>query len=140
MKKRILLDEHLSERVGELFGSKDHVYLAEKSGLGGRPDTEVIDFAIKKKCLIITSDEKFVETYRTHPARRSRRGPRFFYGLIFVRAASELLRRRHIAEALAEIAWDQTRRHDDLIVISRDGRSTHERLCHPECAAEFGKG
>lgn len=139
MRKRVLLDEHLSAEIAEVFGTRDHVYLAKDVGLEGKPDRDVIKFAINKKCLIITNDEGLVNDYRNHPQRRSKRGVRFFYGLIYVRADSDITRKRHIAQAVKEMAWGESRQHDDLVIISRDGKTEHYRLCHTECAAEFDK-
>lgn len=43
------------------------------------------------------------------------------------------------AFGIGEIAWTDTRDHDDLVTVYADGTSRHERLCHPECAQEFEK-
>ncbi len=103
----------------------------------GRWASEAIDFAVDHKCFIVTNDEKFVDTYRNHHRRKSRRGPAFFYGLMLVRADGPETRMRHVQQALAETMWHQTRQHDDLIVIDRIGNTHHVRLYHPECAAEY---
>lgn len=137
MKKRVLLDEHIAGEIGTLFGAKAHVYEAAKVGLSRKPDDQVIDFAIDRKCFIVTNDQEFVETYRQHPRPRSRRGPHFFYGLMLVRAHEPETQARHVRKALAETMWDQTRQHDDVIIIDRDGNTHHVRLCHPECAKEY---
>ncbi len=139
VRKRVLLDEHLSEDIAGVFGPRDHVYLAKDVDLKGKPDRDVIDFAINKKCLIITNDAGLVNDYRNHPQRRSKRGIQFFYGLIYVRADSDVARKRHIAIAVREMAWGESRQHDDLVIVSRDGKTEHYRLCHAECAAEFDK-
>jgi hypothetical protein len=59
--------------------------------------------------------------------------------LIFLKQSKQLPRKRQLEIALAGIASDDTRQHDDLIRVSADGQTRHERLCHPECAAQFPK-
>uniref|UniRef100_E6PX91 Uncharacterized protein n=1 Tax=mine drainage metagenome TaxID=410659 RepID=E6PX91_9ZZZZ len=46
-------------------------------------------------------------------------------------------RQAQLKAALKEIVWGETRQHDDLIFVSAEGKTRHERLCHPECAAEL---
>jgi hypothetical protein len=60
-----------------------------------------------------------------------------FYGLIFLKASKVMSRQAQLKAALKEIAWAETRQHDDLIFVSAEGKTKHERLCHPECAAKF---
>jgi hypothetical protein len=48
-----------------------------------------------------------------------------------------MTRREQLQAALRNIAWNDTRQHDDLIYVSAEGKTRHIRLCHPECAAEF---
>lgn len=139
MRKRVLLDEHLSPDIATVFGPKDHVHIAAEVGLAGKPDGDVIDYAIAKGCMIITNDEGLVQQYKSDPRRRTKHGMGFFYGLIYVRAETNEERKRHIAKALKELAWDESRQHDDLIVIARDGKTEHFRLCHAECAAELDR-
>lgn len=139
MRKRVLLDEHLSAGLGDAFGPRDYVHLAKDVGLEGQPDDKVIDYAIAHGCLIITNDEKLVEQYRSDQRRRTKRGMGFFYGLIYLRADTEASRKRHLTAALREIAWSETRQHDDLIIVGRDGKIEHFRLCHRECAAEYDR-
>jgi hypothetical protein len=120
MRRRVLLDEHLGDSVEELFGPRAFVHIAKDVGLESKPDQALIDYAINRKCLIITNDEGLVERYKAHPSRRAKhRGLNFFYGMIYVRADTEFSRKRHIAQALKKIAWDETRRHDDLIILGR---------------------
>lgn len=139
MRRRVLLDEHLSPDIASVFGQRAYVHIAAEVGLAGKPDSDVIDYAIAKGCMIITNDAGLVQQYKSDPRRRTKRGLGFFWGLIYVRAETNEERKRHIAKALKEIAWQESRRHDDLIVISRDGETEHFRLCHPECAAALDK-
>jgi hypothetical protein len=96
----------------------------------------VIDKAIKRGCLIITVNRDFVDYYRNHVRRKGRNGI-YFYGLIFLKPSKTRTRHEQLQVALKEIAWEDTREHDDLIYVSAEGKTRHERLCHPECAAEF---
>jgi hypothetical protein len=137
MKKRVFLDECCSE-LGSVFGTKAHVYTAKDLGVTGKEDPRVIDKAVDKKCLIVTVNKDFVGYYRNHPRRKGKNGE-YFYGLIFLKHSKQLRRKRQLEIALDGIAWDDTRQHDDLIRVSADGRTRHERLCHPWCAAEFPK-
>jgi hypothetical protein len=122
----------LDRDLVEVFGAKAHVYTARDLDITGTEDVRVIDAAIQKKCLIVTANKDFVDYYRNHPLRKGKVA--FFYGLIFLKP-SRLSRRRQLARALREIAWDETRNHDDLVTVYSNGSTAHERLCHPECAA-----
>jgi len=137
VKKRVFLDECCGE-LGSVFGPKAHVYTAKDLGVMGKEDTSVIDKAFKKKCLIVTVNKDFVAYYRNHPRRKGKNGT-FFYGLIFLKNSRQLTRRKQLKIALAHTDWDDTRQHDDLIRVSAEGRTRHERLCHTQCAAEFPK-
>jgi hypothetical protein len=133
-KKRVFFDECLGrEELGGLFGSKAHIYTAKDLGVTGTEDTRVITRALERKCLIVTVNKDFVDFYKKHPLRKGS----FFYGLIFLRPSKRLSRVEQLKRALTEIAWADTRDHDDLITVYADGTSHHERLCHPECAEEF---
>ncbi len=133
-KKRVFLDECLGrEELGNLFGSKAHVYTAKDLGVTGKEDTRVIRGAVDKKCLIITVNKDFVDYYKNHPYRKGS----FFYGLIFLGPSKTLSRREQLKKALREMSWAETCDHDDLITVYADGTTRHERLCHPECAKEF---
>ena len=135
-KKRVFFDECLGrEELGALFGSKAHIYTAMDLGVTGKEDTRVITKALEKKCLIVTVNKDFVDFYKDHPLRKGS----FFYGLIFLGASKIRSRAEQLKKALSEIAWADTRDHDDLITVYADGTSRHERLCHPECAEEFEK-
>jgi hypothetical protein len=96
----------------------------------------VIDKAIKRGCLIITVNKDFVDYYRNHAFRKGKKGT-FFYGLIFMKPSKSMTRQKQLKAALKEIAWVDTRQHDDLIFVSATGKTRHARLCHPECAAAF---
>ncbi len=134
MRKRVFLDEQLTSELGAVFGTKAHVYTVNDFGISGAADPRVIDQAVAKKCLIVTANADFVEYYRNHIGRKS---GAFYYGLIYLHASGDFTRKMHLEKALKETAWIETRRHDDLITVFSDGRTRHERLCHPGCAAEF---
>lgn len=134
-KKRVFLDECVGrEELAGLFGRKAHIYTARDLGVTGKEDTTVITRAIEKKCLIVTVNKDFLTFYKNHPHRKM---SFFFYGLIFLSPSKTLTRRQQLQKALQETAWAETRDHDDLIIVHADGRSRHQRLCHPECAKEF---
>jgi hypothetical protein len=136
-KKRVFLDECCGEdSLKACFPGKAHVYVAADFGVRGKEDPTVIDQAIKRGCLIITVNKDFVDYYRNHVRRRGRNGM-YFYGLIFLKPSKTKTRREQLQVALKEIAWADTREHDDLVYVSAEGKTRHERLCHPECAAEF---
>jgi len=88
--------------------------------------------------MIVTVNDDFVDYYRNHPRRRRKNG-QYFYGLIFLKHSNQLPRKKQLEIAMRDIAWNETRQHDDLIRVSADGRTRHERLCHAECAKEFPK-
>lgn len=134
-RKRVFLDE-CNRDLGHVFGPKDHVYTANAFGIAGQEDTRVIDEAVRRKCLIVTVNKDFVEYYRRHPMRRGKRGT-FGYGLIFLMPSRHLAREQQLRIAIRKLEWDDTRRHDDLVWVSADGKTRLERLCHAECAAEF---
>ena len=136
-KKRVFLDECCSD-LGPVFGRKAHVYTAKQLGVTGKEDTRVIDKAFRSKCLIVTVNRDFLDYYRNHPRRKGKRGA-YFYGLIYLKHSSQLPRKRQLELAVKAMAWDDTREHDDLIIVSATGRTRHQRLCHPECAAAFPK-
>jgi len=136
-KKRVFLDECCGEDdLKDCFPSKAHVYRAKDFGVSGKEDPAVIDHAIKRGCLIITVNKDFIDYYRNHTFRKGKNGT-FFYGLIFLKASKSMSRQTQLKAALKEIAWTETRQHDDLIFVSAEGKTKHERLCHPECAAKF---
>jgi uncharacterized protein DUF5615 len=136
-KKRVFLDECCGEDdLRNCFPSKAHIYRANDFGVRGKEDPAVIDHAIRRGCLIITVNKDFVDYYRNHAFRKGKNGT-FFYGLIFMKASKVMSRKDQLRSALKEIAWTETRQHDDLIFVSAEGKTRHERLCHPECAAEF---
>jgi hypothetical protein len=110
--------------------AKAHVYSAKELGVTGKEDARVIERAFAKKCLIVTVNKDFVDYYRNHPLRKAKNG-QFFYGLIFLKPSRQLARKKQLQIALADIAWRDTREHDDLIRVSASGRTRHERLCHP---------
>lgn len=134
-KKRVFLDECIGLELATVFGAKAHVYTANDLGVTGKEDIRVIDAAVAKKCLIVTVNKDFLGYYRKHPHRKGT----FFYGLIFLRPSRTLTRSQQLRKALKEVAWAETRDHDDLIVVAADGTTTHERLCHPECARELAE-
>jgi len=136
-KKRVFLDECNSD-LRRVFSAKAHVYTARDLGVAGKEDTRVIEMAFKLKCLIVTINKDFLTYYYKHPRRKGRRGV-YFYGLIFLKASKQLTREKQLRLALKAIDWGATRQHDDLIRVSATGKTRHERLCHPECAAEFPK-
>lgn len=136
-KKRVFLDECCAEDgLKTCFAEKDHVYVAANFGVRGKEDTTVIDKAVRKGCLIITVNKDFVDYYRNHTHRKGKKGT-WFYGLIFLKPSKIMPRREQLRAALRMIDWQDTRHHDDLIFVSALGKTRQERLCHPECAAEF---
>ncbi len=88
--------------------------------------------------MIVTVNKDFVDYYRNHALRKGRNGG-FFYGLIFLKPSKVMTRRNQFQAALKDIAWEETRQHDDIIFVSAEGKTRHERVCHPECAAAFPK-
>lgn len=134
-KKRVFLDEHLGLELKTLFGSKAIVLTARDLGVTGTEDPHVIDKAVRSKCLIVTANRDFVQYYRSHPLRG--RVLNYFYGLIFLKHSHIMPRHEQLKRALKQIAWKETRNHDDLITVYANGQTAHERLCHPECAREF---
>ena len=136
-KKRIFLDECVSH-FGQVFGPKAHVYTARDVGVTGKEDTRVIDEAVKRKCMIVTVNKDFVDYYRDHPLRKGKHG-KYFYGLIFLKPSKKLTREQQLRMAVDALEWRDTREHDDLVWVSAEGKTRLERLCHPECAAEFPK-
>ena len=136
-KKRVFLDECCGEDgLRSCFPPKAHVYVAADFGVRGKEDPTVIDEAIKRGCLIITVNKDFVDYYRNHIRRKGKNGM-YFYGLVFLKPSKIMSRREQLHRALREIAWEETRDHDDLVIVSAAGKTRHARLCHPECAAEF---
>ena len=136
-KKRVFLDECCSEdNLKDCFPSKAHLYTASDLGVSGSEDPTVIDHAVRRHCLLITVNKDFVDYYRNHASRKGRDGT-FFYGLIFLKPSKIMSRHAQLKSALKAVAWTETRQHDDLIVVSAEGKTRHERLCHPDCAAEF---
>ena len=107
-------------------------------GAAGIEDPRVIDKAVHAKCLIVTANKDFVDYYRGHPLRKGSKLP-YFYGLIFLKPSKRLSRPEQLKRALKEIAWAETRDHDDLVTVYSDGHTKHERLCHPECARELAE-
>lgn len=137
MKKRVFLDECCGEDdLEDCFPPRAHIYRAADFGVRGKEDPTVIDHAIARGCLIITVNKDFIDYYRNHPGRKGKKG-RFFYGLIFLKPSKAMSRQAQLKSALKEIAWTETRQHDDLMFVAGDGRTRRQRLCHPECAAAF---
>lgn len=134
-KKRVFLDECCSD-LGTVFGQKAHVYRAKDLGVAGKEDTRVIDKAVQFKCLIVTVNKDFVDYYRNHVNRKGKNGT-FFYGLIFLKPSKQLTREKQLKMAVNDMQWNDSRMHDDLIMVSADGKTRHERLCHEECAKDF---
>jgi hypothetical protein len=134
-RKRVFLDECNSD-LGHVFGPKDHVFTARDFGIAGKEDTRAIDEAVKRKCLIVTVNNDFVKYYRDHPMRKGKRGM-YGYGLIFIKPSKRFTREQQLRIAVRALEWDDTREHDDLVRVSAEGKTRLERLCHPECAAEF---
>jgi len=114
------------------------VYTAKDFGISGKEDARVIDEAFRRKCLIVTVNNDFLQYYRKHPMRAGKRGV-YGYGLIFLKASKQLTREQQLRVAVRAVEWADTREHDDLVWVSADGKTRLERLCHPECAAEFPK-
>jgi hypothetical protein len=135
-RKRVFLDEHIEPQLKRCFGAKAHIHTARDLGVCGNEDRRVIDAAVRRKCLIVTKNKDFVDYYRKHPLRTSGKVS-FFYGLIYLMPSSVLSTEERLKKALRDVAWRETREHDDLITVYADGRTYHERLCHPECAAQF---
>lgn len=134
-RKRVFFDECVGGAdLEKVFGNKAHVYTARDLGVSGREDIGVIDRAVSKKCVIVTVNKDFLLYYRNHERRRS---GFYFYGLIFLRPSKILSRAEQLRKAVRDIAWEETRDHDDLITVHGDGTCTHERLCHRKCAQEF---
>lgn len=136
-KKRVFLDECVEPELANIFGTKAHVYTARDLGVNGAADPAVIDRAVGQKCLIVTLNKDFVDYYKNHPLRKG--SPSYFYGLIYLKPVKGTSRERQLRMAMKEIAWNETREHDDLITVYPDGRTHHTRLCHPECAKEFAE-
>ena len=134
-RKRVFLDECNSD-LRRVFGPKDHVHTAVDFGIAGKEDVRVIDEAVRRKCLIVTVNKDLVGYYREHRMRKGRHGI-FGYGLIFLKRSSRLTREQQLRLAIRGLEWADTREHDDLVWVSADGKTRLERLCHPECAAEF---
>jgi hypothetical protein len=136
-KKRVFLDECVSD-LAHVFGPKAHVYTARDLGVTGKEDTRVIEAAFRLKCLVVTVNKDFLDYYHDHPRRKGKRGV-YFYGLIFLKPSKTLTREKQLRLALQGMEWEETRQHDDLVRVSANGKTRHERLCHPECAAAFPK-
>jgi hypothetical protein len=51
--------------------------------------------------------------------------------------SKRLTREQQLRIAVRALEWDDTREHNDLVRVSAEGKTRLERLCHPECAAEF---
>jgi Domain of unknown function (DUF5615) len=135
-RKRVFLDEQLEPFLKICFGRKAHVYTAGDLGVRGFEDARVIDRAVRKKCMVVTKNRDFVDYYRNHPLRKGH-SVSYFYGLIFLKPCSSLSDEVRLRRALTEIAWDETRDHDDLVTVHANGSTSHERLCHEECAREL---
>jgi len=136
-KKRVFLDECCND-PGKVFGNKAYVYKAKDLGVAGKEDPRVIDKAVALKCLIVTVNKDFLEYYRNHASRKGKKGS-FFYGLIFLKPSKQLTREKQLKMAVKDMAWDESRMHDDLVMVSATGKTKHERLCHEQCAKEFPK-
>ena len=81
-------------------------------------------------------NKDFLDYYQLHPRSKGKSGT-FFYGLIFLKKSNTMSRSDQLRLSFRDIAWQETRKHDDLIMVSAEGKTKHRRLCHPECAAEF---
>ena len=67
MSIKLLLDENVSPRVAlELSRSNYDVIHVKNAGLGGRPDSEVKEFALKESRCIVTLDSDFADI-RNYP-------------------------------------------------------------------------
>ena len=88
----------------------------------GKEDPTVIDHAVKRGCLIITVNKDFIHYYRNHAFRKGKNGT-FFYGLIFLKPSKVVSRQVQLKIALKEIAWSETRQHDDLVFVSAEGKN-----------------
>jgi hypothetical protein len=135
-KKRVFLDECCRDDLRACFPQKAHVYTARNLGVSGKEDTSVIDKAITKRCVIVTVNKDFLDYYRDNPSRKGKNGT-WFFGLIFLKPSKSLTKVEQLRRALREIIWNDSRDHDDLMFVSALGKTRHQRLCHPECAAAF---
>ena len=122
-KLRVLLDENLSPELKKAFGRKITVDTVADLGISGTGDPEVIEEAVRRKCLIVTADRKFVDTYRDHDWRKGRDW-RFFYGLVFLTESTTTGQMRQLQLAVRSISPE----HDDLITFSSGDKVTVERL------------
>jgi hypothetical protein len=137
-KKRVFLDECCAEEgLMKCFPRNPHIFVPKDLGVMGKDDLTVIDKAISRKCLIVTVNKDFVDYYVDHPFRKGKNGS-FFYGLIFIKPSKVMSRQTQLEIALRDIDWNETRKHDDLVYVSAEGKTKHRRLCCPEHAAEFG--
>jgi hypothetical protein len=122
-KLRVLLDENLGPELKKAFGRKITVHTISDLGISGAGDPEVIEEAVHRKCLIVTADKKFVDTYRNHEWRKGRDG-RFFYGLVFLTESATTGQLRQLKLAVQKIRPE----HDDLISFSSGNSVTVEKL------------
>lgn len=122
-KLRVFLDENLSRDLGKAFPKKVPVYTVDDLGLSGADDQRIIEQAVYKKCLIVTADRKFMDTYRNHEWRKGHDG-RYFYGLIFLTEDKTTAQLRQLKLAIPRI----TPEHDDLVAVSSSGIVTIEKL------------
>jgi hypothetical protein len=134
--KEASIPRRVHSDLGCVFGPKDHVYTARDFGISGAEDVRAIDEAVKRRCMIVTVNKDFVQYYRDHPMRNGKSG-KYGYGLIFLKPSKSLTREQQLRAAIRAIKWDDTRDQDDLVCVSADAKTRLERLCHPECAAEF---
>ena len=135
-KKRVFLDECCGDDgLKSCFPSKASSFVAADFGLRGKEDPPS-SIRLSRKNASSSQSTKISWTIPQTPPRKGRKLP-FFYGLIFLKASKVKTRREQLQAALKAIDWGDTRDHDDLIFVSAQGKTRHERLCHPECAAEF---
>ena len=122
-KLRVFLDENLSRDLGKAFPKKVPVYTVDDLGLSGADDQRIIEQAVYRKCLIVTADRKFMDTYRNHEWRKGHDG-RYFYGLIFLTEDKTTAQLRQLKLAIPRI----TPENDDLLTVSSAGIVTIEKL------------
>ena len=123
-KKRVFLDECCGDHdFKSCFPLKSHVYVTADFGIRGREDTTVIDHAVRRGCLIVTVNKDFLDYYRNHRLRKGR-NVTWFYGLILLKPSNVMTRREQLQAALRDFARDETRQHDDLVIVSAEGLGT----------------
>ena len=122
-KLRVLLDENLNRDLGKAFAKKIPIYTVDDLDLSGASDQRIIEQAVYKKCLIITNDRKFMDTYRNLDWRRGKDW-RYFYGLIFLTESTTTPQLRQLKLAIPKIKPER----DNLITVTASGIVTVENL------------